>query len=84
LLPVKRDGEGDRFLGDIGLRRIACDICAAVVLCEDTLGTKVAHCVIAEVEEVLSPNLHPSVSILGSPARLDGIDLRHIEEAEWY
>ncbi len=41
----------------------------------DTLGTKVAPCVVTEVKEVFSPHLDESAAIFRTIARIDGIDL---------
>ena len=81
-LPIQRDGKWNRLLCDIRLRGITSNISAAVELSADTLGTKVANCVIAEVKEVFTPDLHPGVAVLRAPSWFYRMNLGHIVEAE--
>lgn len=74
LLTVERDGEWDGLLDDVGHGRVALDVGRVEDLSARGLGTEAAPRLIAEIEEVVTPDLNRRVTILGSIPRIEGVD----------
>ena len=74
LLTVERDGEGNGLLDDIRVGRMALNVARVEYFSVRRLGTEAASCFFAKINEILTPNLDGSVSILRAVSRVEGID----------
>lgn len=76
MLPVERNREWHWSVHNVRERRSAPDVVIVYVICFRTCRTKIASEIISKIKEILSPDLHHSVSIFESVSWIDPLNMQ--------